>query len=126
MLRAVRMEGALAILFSQLKHLSGNIEFQEAFVLFELWGNVWGFSLCMQSVGLYYSWKKAGAPGQITRLLSCSQQDLHGMSESARYDFFRIQDFAARYGYRRSVAHNSHNDLPRLVSAHVQASAFRD
>jgi len=31
-----------------------------------------------QSVGLYYSWKKAGAPGQITRLLSCSQQDLHG------------------------------------------------
>jgi len=29
-----------------------------------------------QSLGLHYSWKKAGSPGQITRLLSCSEEQL--------------------------------------------------
>jgi hypothetical protein len=29
-----------------------------------------------QSVGLYHSWKRAGSPGRITRLLSCEEDQL--------------------------------------------------
>lgn len=38
----------------------------------------WGWA---QSVGLYHSWKLAGSPGRITRLLSCTPEQLKSASD---------------------------------------------